>query len=110
MALGWHLRHGNHTVIRGYRVSVPLRWWREDHLGGNIGLERAVPRDLFKTEIAVEWYPAAASKLVATEDQALHVAQRDVLPASTTGAAMRLRSMKSSGLRIEHLGLRPYNP
>jgi hypothetical protein len=79
VALGWHLRHGNHTVIRGYRVSVPLLWWREDYYGGNIGLIRAVPRyplDEIETG-AIEWYPVANSQLVATEDQALHTAQRD---------------------------------
>ncbi len=79
VALGWHLRHGNHTIIRGYRVSVPLLWWREDYYGGNIGLERAVPRNLLETgNGAIEWYPVADNKLVATEDQALRAAQRDV--------------------------------
>jgi hypothetical protein len=78
MALGWHLRHGNRTVIRGYRVSVPLLWQREDYYGGNIGLTRAGPGHPLDAERgAIEWYPVADSQLVATEDQALQVAQRD---------------------------------
>ncbi len=80
VALGWHLRHGNHTVIRGYRVHVPLSWWRVDYFGGNIGLERAVPSDpRYPSDGngAIEWWPAGQSQLAATQEQALGMAQRD---------------------------------
>jgi hypothetical protein len=79
LAVCWHLRHGNHTVIRGYGVRVPLLWRRIDYYGGNIGLERAAvtryPSD--GASGAIEWYPAAANQLVATDDQALAAAKRD---------------------------------
>lgn len=80
VALGWHLRHGNHTVIRGYRVPVPLLWWRVDYFGGNIGLERAVlkdPRYPGDIDSGIEWWPAGESQLAATQDQAIGMAQRD---------------------------------
>lgn len=80
LAFGWHLRYGNHTTIRGYRVHVPLLWRRIDYYGGNIGLERATitgfPSD--DSAGAIEWYPVAENKLVATDDQALAAAKRDV--------------------------------
>lgn len=80
VALGWHLRHGNHTVIRGYRVPVPLLWRRVDYFGGNIGLVRAVPIDPRYPNYgdgAVEWSPASESQLVTTKQQASGMAQRD---------------------------------
>jgi hypothetical protein len=80
VALGWHLRHGNHTVIRGYHVPVPLLWWRVDYFGGNIGLERAVPTDPRYPgdgDGAIEWWPVAESQLAATQEQALGMAKRD---------------------------------
>jgi hypothetical protein len=79
VAFGWHLRHGNHTVIRGYRVPVPIFWWREDYFGGNIGLVRAAPRTPFlngrslmwyEDDGAIEWWSIADSQRVLTDDEA----------------------------------------
>jgi hypothetical protein len=80
VAFGWHLRHGNHTIIEGRRVEVPLFWWREDYFGGGTGLERAATRspflnggsiDWFEENGALEWSPISEGAMTATDEEAL---------------------------------------
>jgi hypothetical protein len=79
-AIGWHLRHGNHTVIEGRRVTVPLFWWREDFYGGGIGLIRATPRVgiphgwhimWYDTDSGLEWQPIADRQRSVTDEDAM---------------------------------------
>lgn len=87
IAFAWHIRHGNHTVIRGNRVPVPLLWWRVDYFGGNIGLMRAAPRSAFlngrslmwyENDGTIEWRPIADSRRVFTDQEAIRATQEDM--------------------------------
>jgi len=55
VALGWHFRHGNHFVVEGHRVTLPLFWWGESYCCGGTGLVRAAPRSPFISGHNLAW-------------------------------------------------------